>query len=208
MISRRRFTALSMAAAVGTGIGGWSAEAAERLAPAQLEGGGLTQAWFLESFLEFNDDLAEATAKGKRFAILWEQDGCPYCRETHMVNFAIPEIRAYIQANFEIVQLDIWGGRATKDFDGETLTEKQLAKRSRVRFTPTIQFFPPSTDAAAGKIGANAEVVRMPGYFRPFHFLSMFEFVREEAYAREDFRSFLNKKTAAIKAAGKSIPSW
>lgn len=184
------------------------ATAAERLAPVQMEGGGLTQSWFLESFLDFKDDLAESAADGKRFAILWEQDGCPYCLETHMVNFGIPEIRSYVQANFNIVQLDIWGSREAVDFDGTALVEKQLAKRGRVRFTPTIQFFPEDPAAAAGKGGAAAEIARMPGYFRPFHFLAMFQFVRENGYADSNFRTYLKKKTAALAAAGKTLPNW
>ena len=50
------------------------------------------QPWFLESFLELADDLAGASEKKKRFAIMWELRGCPYCKETHLVNFAKPEI--------------------------------------------------------------------------------------------------------------------
>jgi len=60
------------------------------------------QDWFVESFLNLKDDLTEAADEGKHFAILWEQRGCPYCRELHRVNFARPEIREYIKANFNI----------------------------------------------------------------------------------------------------------
>ena len=207
MISRRRFTTLT-AAAAAVGLAPGLTGAAERLAPVQMEGGGYTQPWFLESFLDFRDDLAEAADAGKRFALMWEQDGCPYCLETHLVNFGIPDIRRYVQDNFEIVQLDIWGSRETVDFDGKSLTEKELAKRNRVRFTPTIQFFPQAPADAAGKNGRTAEVARMPGYFRPFHFLAMFQYVRDRGYAHEGFRDYLNKKTAALKAAGKPLPDW
>lgn len=67
------------------------------------------QDWFVESFLDLRDDLKEAADEGKHFAILWEQRGCPYCREMHRVNFAQPAIRKYIKANFNILQLDLWG---------------------------------------------------------------------------------------------------
>ena len=156
--------------------------------------GSFTQSWFLDSFLEFADDLADATNRGRRFALLWELDGCPYCREMHLVNFAVPEIREYVEANFDIVQLDLRGARDTVDFDGAALSESQLAKRHGVRFTPTIQFSPETVQEMTGKGGRENEVARMPGYFRPFHFLAMFQFVREKRYITGDFRSFLKTR--------------
>ena len=36
-------------------------------------------AWFKQSFLDFGEDIAEATQAGKRVMVLFHQDGCPYC---------------------------------------------------------------------------------------------------------------------------------
>ena len=83
--------------------------------------------WFLESFLELADDLEAAHKEGKRFAIMWELKGCPYCKETHFVNFARGDISDYIKANFEVLQLNIIGSRKVTDFDGTELSEKALA---------------------------------------------------------------------------------
>ncbi len=172
------------------------------------EGGGHTQDWFLDSFLEFRDDLEESTKEGKRFAILWEQDGCPYCRELHLVNFARPEIDVWVRERFNIVQMNIWGSRETIDFDGKEGSEKQLAKRAGVRFTPTIQFFPETLAGAGGKDGRSLEVARMPGYFKPFHFLSLFKFVHAKAYETEKFRAFLKREIAELERAGGAAESW
>ena len=111
------------------------------------------QPWFLESFLELADDLDGATKAGKRFAVMWELRGCPYCKETHLVNFARPEIEDYIKANFEILQLNIVGSRKVTDFDGTEISEKALAAKYGVRFTPTFQFFP-ETPAGLARAGA------------------------------------------------------
>ena len=47
-------------------------------AKAMLGEDGLYQLdWYLESFLELSEDLAAATSKGKRFAIMWGLKGCP-----------------------------------------------------------------------------------------------------------------------------------
>ncbi len=209
MISRRNFNRLVLGGVGAAAFAPYGFAAAEKkYEPVLREDGHYTQSWFLESFLELSDDLAEARDKGKRFAVMWDQDGCPYCRETHILNFAIPEIREYVEANFEIVQLNIWGAREVVDFNGKTLTEKQLAKQNKIRFTPTIQFFPETPEELGGKTGKAAEAARMPGYFRPFHFLSMFQYVRENGHKEGNFHSYLKNKVAALKAEGKSLPDW
>ena len=115
--------------------------------PARAEGPTLTgdglyrEPWFLQSFLNLADDLETAHSEGKRFAIMWELKGCPYCKETHFVNFAQPRIADYIKANFEITQLNIIGSLKVTDFDGSELREKDLAAKYGVRYTPTFQFF-------------------------------------------------------------------
>src|SRR5688572_22986831 len=112
-----------------------------RAEPVLTEDGLYRQPWFLESFLELADDLAAAANSGKRFAVMWELRGCPYCRETHLVTFARADIADYIKANFDILQLNTIGSRKVTDFDGAEISEKALAAKYGVRFTPTIQFF-------------------------------------------------------------------
>ncbi len=210
MISRRHFNSLAIGAATGVAISPppvFAAKAA-KYEPVLGENGHYTQPWFLESFLEVVDDLKEANDQGKRFALMWELEGCPYCRETHFVNFGIPEIREYVQENFIIVQLDVKGSREVTGFDGENMSEKAFARANGVRFTPTIQFFPESLEGLSGPDRAKPEIARMPGYFRPFHFLTMFQFVKDKAYEKEDFRAYLKAKMASYKDAGKPIPDW
>src|SRR5882672_2051401 len=104
MVSRRSFLAGS--AAYGLAAPRTGAAQAE---PVLTEDGYYREPWFLESFLELADDLSAASQKGKRLAVMWELRGCPYCKETHLVNFAKPDISQYIQQHFEILQLNIIG---------------------------------------------------------------------------------------------------
>ncbi len=187
---------LATGSALGVGPAARPARA-ERVEPLLNDDGLYTQPWFLQSFLDLGEDLAEAAGNGKRLAVIWEQKGCPYCKEMHLVNFADPEINSYVRENFEVLQLNIHGLRETVDFDGEVLDERSMARRWGIRFTPTVHFFPEDPAAAAGKVGIEAEVARMPGYFKPPHFLAMFRFVREKAYESEDFRSFLKRQQAS-----------
>jgi len=162
--------------------------------PAMTADGLLTEPWFLESFLDLADDLSASHKEGKRLAIMWELRGCPYCRETHLVNFAQAHITDYIKSNFEVLQLNTIGDRKVKDFDGTELSEKALAKKYAVRFTPTFQFFPETPAGLNDLAPAKREVARAPGYLRPDDFLAFFRFVREKAYEKGSFRDFLKSQ--------------
>ena len=182
MLTRRRLL---------TGFAAFGLAAPARAEPVLTEDGLYRQPWFLESFLDLGDDLEGARKEGKRFAIMWELRGCPYCKETHLVNFAQPRISDYVKANFEILQLNIIGSRKVTDFDGQEMSEKEMAAKYGVRFTPTFQFFPESTAGLGGKAPEKREVARAPGYLRPDDFLALFRFVREKGYETKSFRDYL-----------------
>src|SRR4051794_21137958 len=162
-----------------------------RAEPVLTEDGFYKQPWFVESFLELADDLQAAAKSGKRFAIMWELRGCPYCRETHLVNFARPDIEDYIKSNFDILQLHIIGSRKVTDFDGAEVSEKALAAKYGIRFTPTFQVFPEASAGLAEKAPEKREVARAPGYMRPDDFLALFRFVREKGYETKSFRDYV-----------------
>jgi thioredoxin-related protein len=152
--------------------------------------------WFLESFLELADDLEGAQKEGKRFAISWELKGCPYCKETHLVNFAQPRIADYVRSNFVVLQLNIIGSRKVTDFDGSVLSEKELAAKYNVRFTPTFQFFPEHAEPLKALPAQKREIARAPAYLRPDDFLAMFRYVREKAYESKSFRDFVKESAS------------
>lgn len=210
-VSRRGFAA-GAAAFGGLAVAGGTAATLWPLAARAetLNEDGLhVEPWFLQqSFLVLQDELADSAAAGKRFAVVWEQKGCPYCREMHLVNFAKPEITDYVKQHFNILQLNIWGARKVTDFDGQVIGERELARKWQVNFTPTIVFLPADPAAAHGKSGRDAQVARMPGYFKPFHFLSMFQYVNDKAYKDESFQKFLKQKVARLKAEGKNPEAW
>ena len=127
--------------------------------PILTDDGLYKEPWYLESFLDLPDDLDGARKQGKRFVVAWELRGCPYCKETHFVNLAQPRISDYIRSNFEALQLNIIGSRKVTDFDGKEISEKQIAAKYEVRFTPTFQFSP---SVAQGLPPAKREVARAP----------------------------------------------
>lgn len=137
---------------------------------------GFSQDWIEDSFLNLAEELAEATAAGKRLAVIVEQRGCPYCREMHHDHLAQPEIERFVRAHFRLVQLDMHGARPATDLDGRTMEERALVRRWQVRFTPAIVFAPEQP-------GARGEVARMHGLLPKPQFLGLFRYVQERGYA-------------------------
>ncbi|MCH7864810.1 MAG: thioredoxin fold domain-containing protein [Proteobacteria bacterium] len=167
------------------------------------------QPWFQNTFLDLREDMADAAAQGKQLVIIWEQRGCPYCREMHRVNFRIPEIVNYIRANFNVISLDLWGSREVTDLDGQVTTEKKLGRKYRVQFTPTLQFFPKKLAKDSKKPGHEVEVWRLLGYWKPFHFLNTFVYVKEKGYeTNPNFQRWLQELGKKMRAEGKDVKLW
>jgi thioredoxin-related protein len=173
--------------------------ASAQLKPAQaasvLDESGLYQLpWFLDSFLVLAGDLTQATAEGKRFAILWGLRNCPYCKALHTVNFADPAIERYVHENFVIAHLNVLGAREVTDFDGEKLSEKAFAQKYGVNATPALQFFPENTEGLAARAPKDREVARMPRYLEPKPFLALFHYVKEKVYVSGNFPDYLKQQ--------------
>ncbi|MBX3685282.1 MAG: thioredoxin fold domain-containing protein [Rhodocyclaceae bacterium] len=130
-------------------------------------GGADIPSWFSQSFLDFREDVAEAARDGRQVMIYFGQDGCPYCKELLTTNFSRPEIVDKTRAHFEAVALDIWGDRPVTWVDGTVQSEKALAKRLKVQFTPTIVFLD-----REGRVSQ-----RLNGYYPPHRFSAALDYV-------------------------------
>jgi len=183
--------------------------ATEKPEPPRNDDGLHTQPWFHESFLDLKEDLTEAEKAGKNLAVLFEQRGCPYCKEMHVTNLSDPEIAGYIQKHFLVVQLNLYGARPVTDFDGKELEERALARRWGVNFTPAIYYFVPPAETLAGKDGGSAAAWKLIGYWKPFHFHSTFVYVQERAYRQPGgFQRWLGEHADKLRAEGKDVRLW
>ncbi len=169
------------------------------LMPARAEIGddGLhKQPWMPVTFKDMAEDLQTARDEGKRLAIIFEQRGCIYCTKLHEEVFTDPEVADFIKANFMVVQMNLFGDEEVTDFDGEALSEKQMAKRWGVLFTPTILFMP--EDVPTEGTAAEASVSTMPGAFGKYTTLHMFQWVSEKGYdGPEHFQKYHARKFEA-----------
>jgi thioredoxin-related protein len=159
------------------------------LAAAELGDDGLHKTpWMRDTFKDLREDLEEANAEDKRLMLMFEQRGCIYCTKMHEEVYPAPEIGGYIEENYFVVQLNLHGDIEVTDFDGETLSEKQMARKWGILFTPTLMFLP--QEVAEDATAPQAAVAVMPGAFGKGTTLDMLTWVNEERYALESEEDF------------------
>jgi thioredoxin-related protein len=157
--------------------------------------------WFSITFRDIGEDIEAAKEEGKRLAIIVEQRGCIYCKKVHEEILSDPQVRDYIQANYKMVQYNLYGDEEVTDLDGEVLTEKTVARKWGIAFTPTILFLPENADG--GLDARQASVASMPGAFQKGTFLDMFTWVREKLYETdEDFQRYHARRIRERNEAG------
>ena len=155
------------------------------LAAAELGDDGLHKTtWMRNTFKDMAEDLEEANAEGKRMLIMFEQRGCIYCTQMHEEVFPDPVITKYIEDNYFVVQINLFGDEEVTDFDGTVLTEKKMATRWGVVFTPTMLFMP--EEIPSDKTAAQVAVMMMPGAFHKGTTLDLLSFVVEKGYAGDE----------------------
>mgnify|MGYP000733847999 CR=1 FL=1 len=173
---------LSAALAIGLAFGGLFPAMA-----ADIGDDGLHKAdWMRDTFKDLREDLSEANAEGKRLAIIVEQRGCIYCTKMHEEVFTDFEIESYIEENFFVIQLNMFGDVEVTDFDGETLPEREMIMKWGVMFTPTILFFP--EEVIDSKPAPQVAVGVIPGALGKGMTLNMLTWVNEKIY--EDGENF------------------
>ena len=138
--------------------------------------------WFKNSFLDINDDIAEASEQGKRLILFFYQDGCPYCKKLFEDNFGQRSIAEKTRNNFDVVSVNIWGDREVTIGDKQ-MTEKDFAAGLKVMYTPTLIFFNEEGKA----------VLRANGYYHPGKFNAALDYVLGRHDKKEKFRSYLSR---------------
>ncbi len=138
-------------------------------------------AWFKNSFLDIREDIAEATAAGKRVVLYFYQDGCPYCEKLLNTNFALHDVVEKTRSGFDVIAINMWGDREVTDLSGGMTTEKQFAADLRVMFTPTLLFLNESGEVA----------LRVNGYYPPHRFMAALDYVGSHAEEKQSFRDYL-----------------
>ena len=146
--------------------------------------------WMHETFKDLNEDLADATAQGKRLLLIVEQRGCIYCSKMHKEVYIDPTIEAMLTNDFYVIQLNMFGDVDVTDFDGTVLSEKEMIRRWGLMFTPTMMFLPESI--ADDRTAVQASVVTMPCAFGKGTTRALLTWVKDHGYnSDEHFQKYL-----------------
>ena len=160
------------------------------------------QSWMRDTFKDLREDLDEANSEGKRLVLMFEQRGCVYCSKMHKDVYSRENVSDYIDENFFVVQLNLHGDLEVTDFDGETLSEKAMARKWNILFTPTVLYLPQEVDD--GLTATQAAVSFMPGAWSAGTTIDMLTWVKEERYLLdngEDFQRYHARRFNERKAA-------
>jgi len=148
-------------------------------------------AWFQDTFKDLQEDQAEAQAEGKQLLLIVEQRGCLYCKDMHEGAFMDARVLELLSDVYYPVQINLHGDTEMVDTDGETLSEKNAARKWGVLFTPTMVFLPADVDLS--KPATHQAVAVMPGAFSAGTTLDLMTWVAQERYldqSEEDFQRY------------------
>ena len=99
-------------------------------------------AWFKLSFLDLQQDLAEARSAGKQgVMVLFSIRGCAYCKKLVEQSLKEPAIEATLRRHFDVVHLDIHSDLELKDPQGRAMPVKAFARKEGALFSPTVAFY-------------------------------------------------------------------
>lgn len=144
--------------------------------------------WFKESFLNLQDDLAEAREAGKDGLFLFfSTQGCSYCHLFVATSLSDPRIVARLREHFDTLGLEIFDDAELTAFDGKATRVKQFAVEQGVEFAPTLLFYD-----REGRL-----ILRLTGYYDPERFDQALDYVIGRHYQQEPFRAWLAHETAA-----------
>ncbi|MCK5903364.1 MAG: thioredoxin fold domain-containing protein [Cocleimonas sp.] len=140
--------------------------------------------WFKESFLDLEEDVADATEDGKRLVIYIGQANCPYCNQLWSENFAQPDIVKTFRQHFEIVALNLWGDRELITVNGKKYTEKDFSTALSIAYTPTLLFF-----------NEDRKVIhKLEGYLPPKDFRLVLEYIAQHKEKEGNYADFVAAK--------------
>ena len=78
----------------------------------------------------------------------------------------------------------MFGDVEVTDFDGETLPERDMVRKWRQMFTPTLMYFPQTVEE--GQTAVEAAVATVPGAFGPATTFHMMKWIVDKGYEGDE----------------------
>ena len=138
--------------------------------------------WFKATFMDFSEDLEEASDEGKHVMIYFHQNGCPYCAKLVQDNFHDKDLVAKLQKHFDTIETNMWGDRDLIDWSGNDYSEKEFSTKMKIQFTPTIIFLNPKGET----------LLRLDGYQSIDKMHATLDYISSKTYLDQSYASYMN----------------
>ncbi len=124
---------------------------------------------------DFPSEIKAAAEEGKNLVIFFHQAGCPYCDKMRARVHPAPKVMDYYSKYFVMIESNIRGNLDVVMPSGKTGTERDFAKKNRIRATPVFIFY--------DKKGKN--VLRLTGYQDVERFYLAGKYVVDKVYKKK-----------------------
>ena len=152
--------------------------------------------WFTDSFLDINEDVADAKSRNKNIMLFFHLNECPYCDAMLNENFRGGDTTDFIRDKYSVVAINIKGDREITFNESTEITEKSISEQLKVQYTPTIVF-----------INDDSKIVyRINGYRSPEAFKHVLNYVDVKAYKDMKLSSFIERRTTSKDVSYNFIP--
>lgn len=135
-------------------------------------------------FVNYEQAVKTARAENKLIMVDVYTDWCTWCKKLDKDVYPDPKVRAELAKYFTATKLNAEAD-TKHEFQGESLTEQQIASKLQVSGYPTIIFLDPK-EAVVQQIG---------GYVPAENFAKALRFIGTGAYKTEDFDTWAKKQT-------------
>jgi len=150
--------------------------------------------WFLDSFLDLQEDVQNARAAGKKgLMVVFSLPQCSHCKMFAAKTLRDPAVEAAVRHSFDAVHVNLFSDIEMVSPQGEAMSVKEFGRQERADFTPAIYFY----DVEGRR------VLRIIGYHPAERFIRVLRYVSEEHYRNGALREYL-AATAARPASGRA----
>ncbi len=134
------------------------------------------------SWQGFEEAFDEAETSKKKVLVDVYAPWCGYCRKMHEEVYPDPEIREYIEANFELTRVDIDVDTDTLTYrGGYKLSSRMLATLFQTSGTPNTVFLMPDGNF----------ITALPGFAPREQFMTVLKYIASDAYQTQPFQAFM-----------------
>jgi thioredoxin-related protein len=133
----------------------------------------------------FGEVVEKAEERGTPILLEIYAPWCPYCQRMQETVYADSEVRSYLDRTFTYARLNRDTTAGAHQFNGRTLTSKQLGMALGARGVPTTVFL-----KADG-----TPIASQPGFIKRDIFLQLIRYVGSGAYQSKSFKAFRKRSS-------------